>query len=203
MDFPHFREVHRQDRDRLLFSKVNFAWCGSYVQLYTLLCTFFYEHTHFLSPIKKEINEKILSFLFLGCLPVCDDSLSTRVYQSAPVQTSLPPTFCPLALAIISNNHSRSGSKKKKTQQRLGTRWDTSMCSFFRHFSSTIQDFFFARLLCFYLFFLLEATMNKKKTELTVCLFLCSYVRCSGGKRNIYFLIQGSLRKCISHLHAQ
>lgn len=124
-------------------------------------CTFWYvpffmSLLTFCPPLKK-INKKILSFLFLGCLPVCDDSLSTRVYQSAPVQTSLPLTFCPLALAIISNNHSRSGSKKKN--KRLGTRWDTSMCSFFRHFSSMIQDFFFCSSDMFLFVFLLELTV--------------------------------------------
>lgn len=126
-------------------------------------------------PPLKKINKKILSFLFLGCLPVCDDSLSTRVYQSAPVQTSLPPTFCPLVLAIISNNHSRSGSKK--TQQRLGTRWDTSMCSFFRHFSSVIQDFFFCSIVMFlFVFFCWKLPWTKKQNLLFVCFSAHMYI---------------------------
>lgn len=54
-------------------------------------------------------------FLLPGCLQVSDDSLSSRVYQSAPVQLSLPPTFCPLAFAVISDDHSRFGSWKKHT----------------------------------------------------------------------------------------
>lgn len=55
------------------------------------------------------------SLLLPGCLQVSDDSLSSRVYQSAPVQLSLPPTFCPLAFAVISDDHSRFGSWKKPT----------------------------------------------------------------------------------------
>lgn len=96
-------------------------------------------------------------FSFNPCLSICSSPDLSASYI-------LPPGF---------SHHLKQSLKiwlQKKTQQRLGTRWDTSMCSFFRHFSSMIQDFFFAQLLCFYLFFLLEATMNKK-TELTVCLF--------------------------------
>lgn len=53
----------------------------------------------------------VLGLLSPRSLPVSDHSLSSRVHQSALVQTSLPPTFCPPALDIISNNHSRFGSK--------------------------------------------------------------------------------------------
>lgn len=55
------------------------------------------------------------SRLLGGCLQVSDDSLSSHVYQSVSVQLSLPPTFCPLAFAVNSDDHSRFGSWKKHT----------------------------------------------------------------------------------------
>lgn len=96
-------------------------------------------------------------FSFNPCLSICSSPDLSASYI-------LPPGF---------SHHLKQSLKiwlQKKQQQRLGTRWDTSMCSVFRHFSTMMQDFFFAQLLCFYLFFSAGSYYEQKNR--TYCLFV-------------------------------
>lgn len=78
----------------------------------SIISTFLNLSQLFASTSKMKRHHAIL---LPGCLQVSDDSLSSHLYQSAPVQLFLPPTFRPLALAVISDDHSRFGFWKMHT----------------------------------------------------------------------------------------
>lgn len=97
---------------------------------------------------------------FPKSLTVSNHSLSSCVHQAALVQTFLTPSLCPPALAIISYNHSRYGSK----QYKEGTCWETTMWSFLRHFAPWNRKSL-AGLLCFSLYSCWKMLWKKGKSE--------------------------------------
>lgn len=112
------------------------------------------------------------SLLLPGCLQVSDDSLSSRVYQSAPVQLTLLPTFCPLAFAVISDDHSRFGSWKS-TQIANTLRHKHVYCP--RAFCSMIQDFsFLLFFLCVMFLFVSLLAETVKQTRHDFSLPICT-----------------------------
>lgn len=139
------------------------------------------------------------SLLLPGCLQVSDDSLSSRVYQSAPVQLSLPPTFCPLALAVISDDHSRFGSWKKHADcEHAETQACLLSSGLLQHDTGFL--FFIIFFMC-YVSVCLPARWNRK-TNQTWLFPAYMHIVCIGLMANWRVFNtqypQGLLRKCIS-----
>lgn len=138
------------------------------------------------------------SLLLPGCLQVSDDSLSSHVYHSAPVQLSLPPTFCPLAFAVISDDHSRFDSWKKHTDCK---HTETQACLLSSGILQQDTGFLFFIFLVGLYVFCLPASRNHK-TNQTLLFSAYMHIVFIGLTTNwtaFDFLIQGFLRKCISH----
>lgn len=115
-----------------------------------------------LPPFKKERRPALL---VPRCLQVGHDSLSCRLDQSAAVQVSPPSSFCPLALAVCSDHHSRVGSWKKLLSLGI-LQHDTGILSFI----CLVADF------CFLHVYLCAETLKPVRQDFFF--FHCLYASC-------------------------